>query len=484
MITCVSHSPFVIRRRPFKPLTALFHANVRRCGIVEHDQSAAGRLVEDDKSRAGKLVEHDQSAAGRLVEDDKSRAGRLVEDDQSAAGRLVEDDKFFGARLRETRRQLCFTQVELARRAGVAAVTISRIERDKQKPTARTLENLSRATSRNFVVVYNNIYNISKTTTKLPNDKSRTTSPRQRRDAADVKKAPVIRAERAEVANQEPDRAFEAFWEVYPEHKKKFSKKADSRAAWDAHKAAGTLPDLAFLFRRLWLQAGSLSWTNEGGRYVPKPHVWLQESRWARDMAKEPKNRIETMERFVQERLRAAGVEQAKKSPEPPQTAEDTTEELEASVLESLRRERREREDERKTFCEKSGFWQVSPDLKALLARGYARQRITESLKNDLETKIAPEDFAFFDRSTLREIARQARCEDLTDKLLAMAEGSTMQAEPKGQKPEKQAPENFFRNLADKITQSQQKSEWKSISKTMTHAQKIAYLEQMTAPSN
>jgi hypothetical protein len=70
------------------------------------------------------------------------------------------------------------------------------------------------------------------------------------------------------------DEGFRAFWEKYP---KKRSRR-EARHAW-----LRLRPDAVLLGRILAAidaQKRTAEWQREGGRFIPRPHIWLAEERW------------------------------------------------------------------------------------------------------------------------------------------------------------------------------------------------------------
>lgn len=72
---------------------------------------------------------------------------------------------------------------------------------------------------------------------------------------------------------------FDAFWQAYP---RKTGKKAASKA-W---KNAKDKPPLPNILSAIASQTKSDQWTKDGGQFVPNPATWLNQGRWADELAK------------------------------------------------------------------------------------------------------------------------------------------------------------------------------------------------------
>lgn len=70
----------------------------------------------------------------------------------------LEREVQIGQRIRDLRDERAITQVELSDLAGIDPITVSNIERGKQKPSARTLRKLSRALSVEVMELTSGIY--------------------------------------------------------------------------------------------------------------------------------------------------------------------------------------------------------------------------------------------------------------------------------------------------------------------------------------
>lgn len=72
---------------------------------------------------------------------------------------------------------------------------------------------------------------------------------------------------------------FLEFWKVYP-------KKVGKDAAWNAWKKRnGSLPELITILLAVASQAESDQWTKDGGQYIPNPATWINQGRWADEVA-------------------------------------------------------------------------------------------------------------------------------------------------------------------------------------------------------
>lgn len=70
------------------------------------------------------------------------------------------------------------------------------------------------------------------------------------------------------------ERAFEAFWAVYPNHSKRY----DSRNVWQRLQPDEALQ--ARIIAAVKAARGSEQWQKEGGRYIPSAERYLRERRW------------------------------------------------------------------------------------------------------------------------------------------------------------------------------------------------------------
>jgi hypothetical protein len=78
---------------------------------------------------------------------------------------------------------------------------------------------------------------------------------------------------------------FEAFWKEYPEHRK--DNRYRSESAWSGVRTL--LPPLHEVLGALTAFKSSKKWREEQGKFVPSPHVWLEERRWQDAPAYSPK---------------------------------------------------------------------------------------------------------------------------------------------------------------------------------------------------
>lgn len=86
------------------------------------------------------------------------------------------------------------------------------------------------------------------------------------------------------------DSEFEQFWLSYP---KKVGKK-DAKRAWVKARDRPPLVDLILALNR---QKESLQWQKENGQFIPNPSTWLNQGRWADQLAPKPKS---LMEEFIE----------------------------------------------------------------------------------------------------------------------------------------------------------------------------------------
>ena len=70
---------------------------------------------------------------------------------------------------------------------------------------------------------------------------------------------------------------FESFWSAYP---RKVGK-GNARKAWDRLKPPDALVDR--MLAAITSQAKSSQWRKDGGRFIPHPATWLNQSRWEDD---------------------------------------------------------------------------------------------------------------------------------------------------------------------------------------------------------
>ena len=78
---------------------------------------------------------------------------------------------------------------------------------------------------------------------------------------------------------------FESFWKEYPEHRK--DNRYRSESAWSGVRTL--LPPLGEVLGALAAFKSSKKWREEQGKFVPSPHVWLEERRWQDAPAYSPK---------------------------------------------------------------------------------------------------------------------------------------------------------------------------------------------------
>lgn len=72
---------------------------------------------------------------------------------------------------------------------------------------------------------------------------------------------------------------FIEFWQAYP-------KKTGKDAAWKAwQKRNGSRPPIGEIVQAVNQQKTSSSWMREGGRFIPNPATWINQGRWADEVA-------------------------------------------------------------------------------------------------------------------------------------------------------------------------------------------------------
>lgn len=85
------------------------------------------------------------------------------------------------------------------------------------------------------------------------------------------------------------DDAFEQFWKAYPS-----SRRVGKKAALRAWQKAKDKPPLADILASIALQAKSEQWKKDGGQFIPHPATWLNQGRWADEVAVKPPSLMES----------------------------------------------------------------------------------------------------------------------------------------------------------------------------------------------
>ena len=112
----------------------------------------------------------------------------------------------------------------------------------------------------------------------------------------DVDKPPIVPRKKRGIVYGD---FFLTFWKAYPN-------KVGKDAAWKAwQNRTGSLPEILLILEAIQNQKQSRRWQEEEGRYIPNPATWLNQGRWADEIA-ESEGSIDAWARKKQAEIEAA----------------------------------------------------------------------------------------------------------------------------------------------------------------------------------